>query len=376
MTHFSPETVEELAETIGFAAAANETVEVIGNATKRGMGRPVNAAHTLAMAKFSGVLLYEPEELVLSARAGTPLSEIENLLAANHQQLAFEPPHYGEQTIGGVIAAGLSGPRRIQAGAVRDHLLGFTAVNGRGEIFKAGGRVVKNVTGYDLSKLMAGSFGTLAVLSDVTLKVLPRAETSMTLIARGQSPREGVALLCKALGMPFDVTGAAWVPMFDGNSATALRLEGFADSVGDRAKSLRELLGVSPAEADFDFFWEKLRDVTFLEASPALWRVSVPPSHGPEMLEAFPRSDAFLDWGGGLVWLAAPDEEDLGAARLRTVVAKIGGHATLMRATEEARQRLEVFQPQPPALAALTARVKNSFDPLRILNPGRMYAGV
>ncbi len=238
MTQFHPSTVEELSQIVAASAANRETLEIVGNRTKRGFGRPVDASHTLTVAKISGVSLYEPEELVLSVRAGTLLSEVETLLEAHQQQLAFEPQHLGAQTIGGVIATGISGPRRIQAGAVRDHLLGFTAVNGRGEIFKSGGRVVKNVTGYDLSKLMAGSFGTLAVLSEVTLKVLPRAEARMTLVARGQSARDGAALLCRALGMPFDITGAAWVPLFGGESVTALRLEGFMDSVADRARTL------------------------------------------------------------------------------------------------------------------------------------------
>src|SRR6185437_2593670 len=195
---------------------------ILGNGTKRVIGRPIVTPHRVSTAKLSAVTLYEPEELILSAKAGTPLSEIEALLAQHNQQLAFEPPHWGNQTIGGVIATGFSGPRRIKAGAVRDHLLGFTAVNGRAEIFKAGGRVVKNVTGYDLSKLMAGSFGTLAVLTDITLKVLPRPEAQATLVRTNQSARDGIALLNKALGQPYEITAAAWLPDFNGTSITAL----------------------------------------------------------------------------------------------------------------------------------------------------------
>lgn len=374
MAQFSPSSVEELAQIVETAAANREPLEIFGNGTKREFGRPLNTAHTLTTSNLRGITLYEPEELVLSAHAGTPLEEIEAALAANQQQLAFEPSHGGPQTIGGVIAAGISGPRRLHAGAARDHLLGFTAVNGRGEIFKAGGRVVKNVTGYDLSKLMAGSFGTLAVLSDVTLKVLPRAEASTTLVMRGQSPREAVSLMCRALGMPFEVTGAAWVPMFDGTPVTALRLEGFADSVADRAASLAALLGVSVAT--LDTFWESVRDKTFLDPSDAVWRVSVPPNFGAQIMKVLPNASGFLDWSGGLAWLSVPDHGDCGAAALRADLAKTGGHATLVRASESTRGRIEVFQPQPAALAALTARVKDSFDPLRVLNPGRMYAGI
>jgi glycolate oxidase FAD binding subunit len=371
MTDFRPATIEELADIVASAAANREPLEIMGNGTKRVIGRPVSATHRVSTANISGITLYEPEELVLSAKAGTPLSEIEALLAQHNQQLAFEPPHWGEQTIGGVIATGFSGPRRIQAGAVRDHLLGFAAVNGRGEIFKAGGRVVKNVTGYDLSKLMAGSFGTLAVLSEITLKVLPRAQARTTLVLRGQPPRKGIALLNKALGQPFDVTGAAWLPDFNGASVTALRLEGFSDSVADRAATLSRQFDLSVTE--FDDVWSTIRDASLLEPMPALWRISVPPGSGADILESFPAAPAIADWGGGLIWLNLDGTSD-SAAQLRLRAAKTGGHATLISASEETRMSIGVFQPQPAPLAALTKRVKESFDPLGILNPGRVYA--
>lgn len=375
MTDFHPATTEDLADIIASAAADREPLEILGNGSKRVIGRPVAATHRVSTAKLTGITLYEPEELILSAKAGTPLSEIEALLARHNQQLAFEPPHWGEQTIGGVIATGFSGPRRIQAGAVRDHLLGFTAVNGRGEVFKAGGRVVKNVTGYDLSKLMAGSFGTLSVLSDVTLKVLPLPEARATLVLRGQSAREGIALLNKALGQPFDITGAAWLPQFNGASATLLRLEGFSDSVADRAATLSQIFGLSVAGPEWEDVWTHVRDASLLEPMPALWRISVPPNRGPDILESFPDANAIADWSGGLIWLHLPDVSG-SAGRLRLQVAKTGGHATLISASEDERASIAVFQPQSAALAALTKRVKESFDPLGILNPGRMYEGV
>lgn len=375
MTDFHPATIEDLADIVASAAAGREPLEILGNGTKRGIGRPITTPHRVSTAKLSAVTLYEPEELILSAKAGTPLSEIEALLAKHNQQLAFEPPHWGEQTIGGVIATGFSGPRRIQAGAVRDHLLGFAAVNGRGEIFKAGGRVVKNVTGYDLSKLMAGSFGTLAVLAEVTLKVLPRAQARTTLILRGQPARKAIALLNKALGQPFDITGAAWLSDFGGTSLTALRLEGFEDSVADRAAALSRQFDLSNAGTEFDTIWSSVGDASLLEPMPALWRVSVPPGSGADILESFPDAAAIADWGGGLIWLNLNDASDSGG-KLRLQVAKTGGHATLISASEDARSTISVFQPQPAALAALTKRVKESFDPLGILNPGRMYAGI
>jgi len=371
MTDFAPTSAEEIADIVKAAAANREPLEILGNATKRVIGRPVTAPHRLSTTKLTGVTLYEPEELVLSAKAGTPLSEIETLLAKHNQQLAFEPPHWGEQTIGGVIATGFSGPRRIQAGAVRDHLLGFSAVNGRGELFKAGGRVVKNVTGYDLSKLMAGSFGTLAVLTDITLKVLPRPEAQATLVRTNQSARDGIALLNKALGQPYEITAAAWLPDFNGTSITALRLEGFTDSVADRAASLCRQFDL--AIADTEHFWDGIRDASLLEPQPALWRISVPPNRGGDILAAFPHAKAITDWGGGLIWLNLNDDN---ATQLRAEVAKTGGHATLVSASEATRSTIDVFQPQTGALAALTARVKDSFDPHRILNPGRMYASL
>jgi glycolate oxidase FAD binding subunit len=376
MTAYAPKSIEDVAQVVASAAASREPLEILGNGSKRGIGRPVSAVHTLSTGNLGGMTLYEPEELILSVRAGTSLAEIEALLEENNQQLAFEPPHWGEQTIGGVIAAGFSGPRRVQAGAARDHLLGFTAVNGRGEIFKSGARVVKNVTGYDLSKLMAGSFGTLAVLTDLTLKVLPRPEAQVTLFRQGQSAREGGAMLRKALGMPFDVSGAAWVPNFNGESLTALRLEGFADSVADRAASLARALSVSVAETGFDDFWQMMRDVRFVETASVLWRISVPPACAADIMDAIPDAETVLDWGGGLVWLGMQEGGDCEAARLRGLMAKTGGHATLIRASETLRAKIDVFQPLPAPLAALTARVKDSFDPLRIFNPGRMYLGL
>lgn len=376
MADFHPASADEMADIVARAAGLREPLEVAGNATKHGIGRPITTPHRLFTANLRGVTLYEPEELVLSARAGTPLSDIETLLARHNQHLAFEPPHWGEQTIGGVIAAGLSGPRRIQAGAVRDHVLGFAAVNGRGEIFKSGGRVVKNVTGYDLSKLMTGSFGTLAVLTEVTLKVLPRPECRVTLVAHGQPATEGVALLSKALASPLDVSAAVWVSEHEGTSVTALRLEGFSDSVAERAAALKRLLGVCEAGPSFDSFWENVRDISLLDQADALWRVSVPPSEGSAILRALPGTKAILDWGGGRVWLAIPDDGQCGEKKVRAAVAKTGGHATLFRASAQTRAKIAVFQPQPPALAALTLRVKESFDPLHLFNPGRMYEGV
>ncbi len=409
-----PATAAELRDAVAWAAAEDVQLEVVGHGSKRGLGRPVQAASPLDLSRLQGIVAYEPEELVLSARTGTPLAEVETLLAGRRQMLAFEPPDFaplwgglpGAGSLGGAIACNLAGPRRIMAGAARDHVLGFSAVSGRGEAFKAGGRVVKNVTGYDLCKLMAGSFGTLAVMDEVTLKVLPAPETARTVLLFGLDPEAATAALAEALGSTCDVSGAAHLPgaaasrsgvddvRRAGASVTAVRVEGTAVSVAARTESLRLLLadrGRAASELHTTpsrLFWREVRDVLPLLPGDALalWRVSVPPGAGAGVA-AVVAGEHFFDWGGGLVWIAveaslgpgAPGE-DFGAGALRAAIASSGGpwggHATLMRAPEPVRASVPVFEPLAPALAALTRRVKLGFDPNRILNPGRMYPGI
>jgi glycolate oxidase FAD binding subunit len=401
---FAPTTAEELREIVAAALGQRGAIEILGRGTRRGLGRPVDAALEVALERMSGITLYEPDELVLSAGAGTPLAEIEARLADNQQQLAFEPPDLGplwggaagRGTIGGVVACNLSGPRRIKAGAARDHLLGAQVVTGRGEVMRAGGRVMKNVTGYDLCKLFAGSFGTLVAMTEVTLKVLPAAEETLTLMLAGAERAAGLQALRDALGSAYDVAGAAFLPAGVGEASALpaiaradadlalIRLEGAGPSVRYRAERLTALLapaGGAIGELDRTAsvsLWREIRDARLLpQDAPVLWRVSVPPAAAPEVIttleHAFDVLDWQADWGGGLLWLALGESEDGGAATLRRIIAAPGGHATLIRGGEELRRRIEVFQPQPPALAALAARVKASFDPERILNPGRMH---
>jgi glycolate oxidase FAD binding subunit len=375
---------------------------VIGQGTKRSIGRAAQWDLSLDLSDLSGVTLYEPEELILSAKAGTPLAEIEKLLAANNQELAFEPIDYGpvfgaapnldgtsRGTIGGALAANLSGPRRIKAGAARDHFLGVTAVSGRGETFKSGGRVVKNVTGYDLCKLFAGSYGTLAVMTDVTVKVLPRAETEQTVLVLGLDNAAAIRAMSAAMNSSNDVSGAAHFPApvaasiqaESGRPLTALRLEGVAPSVAHRRRALEALLkpvgeiAVLEETASRDA-WRVIRNVApFTGGARALWRISVAPSRGHEVAAAIGEgAEYFYDWAGGLIWAALPAEGDGGAARVRGALD--GGHATLVRAPAAIRAAVPVFEPQEPGLAALTRRVKESFDPKGVLGPGRMYAGV
>jgi glycolate oxidase FAD binding subunit len=401
---FQPGTADHLRGIIAAALADERAVGIVGRGTKRGLGRPVEAEVEISLAGMSGIDLYEPAELVMSARAGTPLAEIEARLADNQQQLAFEPPDYGpmlggeagQGTIGGVFACNLSGPRRIKAGAARDHFLGFTAVTGRGDLIKSGGRVMKNVTGYDLCKLFAGSFGTLGAMTDLTFKVLPAAEESATLLASSVGREAGFALLREAMGSAYDVAGAAYLPQTAlaasplagliraGAEVAAIRIEGPGPSVRYRADALRQaLVGHGGAIEEIEgaaslALWREIRDAALLpREADALWRVSVPPASGPSALaslEAKLTVDWFADWSGGHLWLAVHEEEDGGAPAIREAIAGPGGHATLIRGPAELRSRIEVFQPQPAALARLSARVKESFDPKGILNPGRMYA--
>lgn len=396
MQPFRPRDADELAAIIASAAETGTTLELFGGGSKRALGRPVNAARALDLSGLSGITLYEPEELVLRAGAGTTRATIEQALGAHGQMLAFEPPDLGPlfggasgaDTIGGIVASNLSGPRRIKIGAARDHILGIAAVNGLGERFKSGGRVMKNVTGYDLSKLLTGSFGTLAAITDLTLKVLPAPETVMTLLLHGLDDAQATQAMTAALRSSHEVSGAAHLPAraaaraeLGGAPATIFRLEGFSRSVTSRADALSsELAGFGAAERINDgssrVLWRQVRDVApLIDKEPPLWRVSTAPTHGYRLAAAVGPDDALYDWGGGLVWLALGGREaDAGASRLRKALAPLGGHATLIRAPESIRARVPVFEPQPPALAALSARVKRSFDPKNLLNPGRIYA--
>ncbi len=398
MSTLAPATAEEVLEAVRWAAGEVVPLEIVGQGSKRGIGHPVQAGYTLALAGLSGVTLYEPEELVLAARAGTPLAEVEALLAEHGQQFAFEPMDYGPLlggppgggTVAGMLAANLSGPRRLKAGAARDHVLGISAVSGRGEAFKSGGRVVKNVTGYDLSKGLAGSWGTLAVLTDVTFKVLPKAETETTLALRGLSDASAAGAMALAMGSAAEVSSAAHLPenvapradaALAGASATLLRLEGVAPSVTSRLGQLAQTLGTFPdhelLQGDASArVWQAIRDCRpFADGGERpVWRVSVAPAAGPTLVDLLRReaaADAFYDWQGGLVWLRMDFDPEADLVR-RLVRQAGGGHATLVRAAPQWRAAIPVFEPQAEALAALAARLKHEFDPHGVLNPGRM----
>jgi glycolate oxidase FAD binding subunit len=383
------------------AVRASEPLLVQGNGTKAGMLRPVQAARTLSTAGLSGISLYAPKELIISAWAGTPLPEIEAALAAAGQHLIAEPPDLsallGEtgkpQTLGGVVATNLSGPRRVAWGAMRDHVMGVRAVTGRAEIIRSGGRVLKNVTGLDLCKLLTGSHGTLGVITEITLKVLPAPEATGTLVLRGLDATAAVAILSASLGSPFGVSGAVWLPAEaaarvpaltgPGGSATLIRIEDFAPSVTYRIGRLKDQFAVAGATT-LDTgtsrpLWKDVRDARPLATDPqaAVWRVSVRPSAGPSVLNALrPRGVAgFLDWGGGLVWLSGPADTATHAA-VEAAAQAAKGTWTLLRAPDTLRGAVRVVPDEAAPLARITREVKAAMDPAGILNPGRLYAGL
>ncbi len=344
----------------------------------RGGGtRPIGVAgagEVLSTTALSGVTLYEPGALTIVVKAGTPLAEVQATLAAENQRLPFEPMDHrsvmgsaGEPTIGGVVAANVSGPRRIQAGACRDALIGVRFVDGSGTALKNGGRVMKNVTGYDLVKLMAGCYGTLGVLSEVSFKLLPGIAAKATLSIKDQGAAEAVATMSRALGSPFEVSGAAHL-----RGETLIRIEGLSDSVAYRSEQLAALLGdAATIERDPDVVaqtWEAIGNVAaFAGSDRDVWRMSVKPSDAPVLIDALPGAETMMDWGGGLVWASCAPGTDL-----RAVAPGIAGHRTLVRASEATKQTLGVFQPEPAPIEALNVALRAKFDPRGILNPGLM----
>jgi len=363
-----PQTEGDLAD---FLKSQASPVRVVGGGTRGGM----TEREVLSTAGLSGVTLYEPGALTLVAQAGTPVAEIDQVLAAENQRLAFEPMLHqgllgtdGASTIGGVVAANVSGPRRVQAGACRDFLLGVRFVDGSGTLVKNGGRVMKNVTGYDLVKLLAGSWGTLGVLSEVSLKVLPDVETQTTVLINDLDARAAVAAMAAALGSPYEVTGAAYDPA---TRQVMLRLEGFESSVAYRAGKLGDVVGRFGAvtqDADSAARWRAIRDVAVFHDVPGdVWRISVKPSDAPDIADRIGSGATLFDWGGGLIWACVPEGTDL-----RRQLGGFDGHATLERGSAETQRELGKFQPQVAPIAAITERIRARFDPRGILNPGLM----
>jgi len=395
-----PETADQVAEAIRDAAGP---LAIEGGGGLGGLGRPVQAEATLRLDRLQGVVEYSPTELYATFRAGAPLADARAALAENGQRLPFDPPDltglYGSEgaaTVGGVVAAALSGPARVAVGAARDFLIGVRFVDGTGQALHGGGKVMKNVTGYDLCKLTAGAFGTLGAITEATFKVLPIAPAEATLAIRGLDDAAGQTALAAAFKSPFEPMGAAHLPesvaaridgLPKGGAATLLRLEAFPESLAYRRQAIRAHL---PGDADIveiegeasAAIWRAIRDVAPFAAPDArpLWRISTAPTEGPGVVARIARAlriEAFYDWAGGLVWLAVDKAAaDAGAAAVRAAVAAAGGHATLMRAPEAVRAAVDVFEPPAGPLLRVTQGLKTTFDPAGRLNPGRMYAGV
>ena len=389
----APSSEAELSAIILKAYKDKTPLKIEGGSTRDGLGRPFQAERTLSTRNLSGITLYEPSEMIIGAKAGTPLCEIKAALDEKGQMLAFEPMDHrgllgstGEPTIGAIAAINVSGPRRIVAGAARDSLVGVRFVNGRGEIVKNGGRVMKNVTGLDLVKLQAGAFGTLGILSEVIFKVLPKPETTATLSFKSLSDVQAVQMMSKAQGSPYEITAAAHLTAGLGRdiSRSFIRIEGFEDSVTYRLQELRRILCEfgTPNELRGDDgarLWTGIRDVEFLSEprDAMVWRICVKPTDAPLVVEELQMQFSFkhyFDWGGGLIWLAC--DTTSAAPSIRNTAVKFQGHARLERAPLELRASLDVFQPLSAPLMQLTAGIKKSFDPASILNSGRMYAGV
>lgn len=419
--NYFPRNEEELCGLIAQARSEGLPLEVCGNRTKRFIGRPLEKGlkegARLSVRQMTGVTLYEPQELVISARAGTPLSKIEAVLDEHNQELAFEPCRLenlfqqgedAEATLGGAIAANASGPRRILRGAARDYVLGARAVNGKGETFKSGGRVMKNVTGYDIARALAGSWGTLAVMSEITLKVLPKAEETRTLVFLNLPNAAAVSAMCTAMGTPYEVSATVHLPQefvarhsdpdIAGleQSITALRLESYSSSLEYRTGRLHRQLKPYGAIYELDdarsrAFWDDIRALSFLSEKTdedvyltpntwPLWRVTVAPHQAARLMNALTTQlkgcRAAYEWSGGLIWVEVPPATDASATMLRRIIAEFQADALLVRAEPETVAEVDVFQPLAEGNMRLIKGLKEAFDPHRILGPGRMYAGV
>ncbi len=364
----TPRDAQDLAQIIADAGAKGTKLELCGGGTKAHFGAPRDAT-VVSLAALAGVVDYDPAELVLTVRPGTRLAEVQALVAAEGQMLAFEPYGAPGATIGGTIAAAVAGSRRVTAGSARDHLLGFTAVSGRGEAFVAGAKVVKNVTGYDLPKLMTGSWGRLGAMTELTLKVLPSPRLTVTLMAEGLSPEAAHAMMAAALGSNADVSAAAHLA----RGLTLLRVSGFAPSVEARCAALPGLLAALCGlhrldEAEAAPLWHEAMTGNLL-AGAVRWRVHVSPRYAPDLIHIYQPLgiDWAMDWGGARLWIGL----DHTGLAVRKAAEADGGEAVLMQAPPEMRARVPAFHPRARGVAALEERVRRAFDPEGLFETGR-----
>ena len=389
----APKTEEEAAQVILKASKEGTRLRIQGGGTRSSIGQNIATDEVLSTKNLSGISMYEPAEMVLAAKAGTPVAEIQKALADNKQMLTFEPMDHsvllgtrGEPTIGAIVAGNISGPRRIYGGAARDSLIGVRFVNGKGEIVKNGGRVMKNVTGLDLVKLQAGAWGTLGLLTEVTFKLLPAPDRIATLMFKGLDDETAIQALCAAAGTSFEPTGLAHLPTCIGDEGprTLIRVEGFDEQVSYRLDELKKALAnygeASVIEGkEQSELWASIRDVTFLSEpkDKAVWKLSVRPTSAPNTIAVIEQAidcTYYFDWSGGLVWLAIDEEDDAGVETVRNAANAAEGYATLIRGSKELRSRIDVFEPQEEPLKVVSAGIKKSFDPAGVLNAGLMVA--
>jgi len=375
MTTVVAQTEDDVATAVREARVARKPFEIIGAGSKRALGRASSTHAGLDVSALNGIVAYEPEELIITVRPGTSVGEITTILAGKGQRLGFDPPDWGPLlgaqagigTIGGSISCDISGPARIRYGAVRDQLLGFRGVNGLGEVFKAGGKVVKNVTGFDIPKLVCGAFGTLCVLTEITLRVFPKPARSQTLFAGNLPTADSFALLRKVWASPLEASALSCTP-----AGAFVRLEGEAAPLADKFGLLQSLCDPVKLAACNDLELDGIANAeAFLSSREDVWRVAIPPTQAAAVIEAVAPSHWSGDCAGGIVWIATHDHK-----RLRHVVRAAGGYATLIRADVETRGSIDVFETEDPVRAQLTRAVKKAFDPLGLFNPGRMWDGV
>jgi glycolate oxidase FAD binding subunit len=400
---FKPNTREEIIEIIKNCYKKNVPLEINGLQSKKKIGRNFQSEKTLDLSNYSGIIEYKPEELYIKVKSGTPIKEIISELDKNNQQLAFEPNDFGflfsgksnEGSIGGVISSNFSGPRRFKSGSARDHLLGFQGINGKGETIKSGGTVVKNVTGYDLCKLLSGSFGTLSVLTELSIKVLPKPETNKTLIINNPHLKKALEYFDVALSSSIDPSGGVFYPEYfrknfifndltQEGALIGLRVEGPSNSVEHRIKKLCKELDVMNNEFSVldqeqsSIFWEKTRKLkVFTSLQESLLRAVVPVSETFEVLQKLKKYEInyFLDWGGSLVWLQIEKITTKILNEIKKIIQGAAGYLTVIKVEEDMKAAIDIFTVDPIKYR-ISEKIKKSFDPKRILNPGKMYSGI
>ena len=398
-----PNSEEAIAEAIKYCYKKSIPLEVNGLSSKKNIGKNFQSQKTLDLSKYSGIIKYEPEELYIKVKSGTSIREIKEELDKKNQQLAFEPNDFGflfsgisnEGTIGGVLSCNFAGPRRFKVGSARDHILGFKGVNGKGEIIKSGGTVVKNVTGYDLSKIITGSFGTLSVFTEISIKVLPKSDLTKTLVIENPHLKKGLEYLNLALGSSTDPSGGVFYPEYFRSQfifndlttegpITAIRIEGSKLSVDERINQLLKELNINSKEASIldpsqsNIFWENTRCLkVFTNLKGNLLRTIIPASEVFDLINNLKPYNIkyFIDWGGNLIWLQL-DELNLNSFKaIRSLVKNAGGYLTIIKVDESLKASIDVFTIDEVKYK-ISEKIKKSFDPKRILNPGKMYTGI